>query len=229
MNGKDIRLGRLINPVSSRSVFLPIDHGVTVGPIQGIAKIHDSLSHLRKGEAAIQGVVVHRGVALKCYVPHGQLGPPLILHLSASTRLGRASTHKVLVASVEEAVALGADAVSIHVNLGANAEPAMLRDFGVVAANCNRWGMPLLAMMYTCSDGQGTPYTTGIAHAARLAAELGADFVKVNYPGSVEAMVDVTTGCFIPCWWLAANTCNLTPTCCNWPRTRSPAVPVDCA
>ena len=198
MNGKTIRLGRLINPVSSRSVFLPIDHGVTVGPIQGIAKVHDSLRRVRKGDSAIQGVVVHRGVASKCCTPNWQLAAPLILHLSASTRLGRDATHKVLVASVEEAVAMGADAVSIHVNLGADAEPAMLRDFGIVAASCDRWGMPLLAMMYTYVDGQGTRDTTRIAHAARLAAELGADFVKVNYPGSIEAMADVTAGCFIP-------------------------------
>ena len=54
----------------------------------------------------------------------------------------------MIVCSVKEAVKLGADAVSIHVNVGADDEADMLKDMGEIAKDCNKWGMPLLAMMY---------------------------------------------------------------------------------
>lgn len=92
---------------------------------------------------------------------------------------------------------MGAEAVSIHVNLGAAAEPEMLRDFGLIAERCDRWGMPLLAMMYAPGEA-GAGAVGRVKHAARLAAELGADLVKVSFPGTREAMMEVVEGCFIP-------------------------------
>src|SRR4030067_309904 len=59
------------------------------------------------------------------------------------------SNRKVLVPTGEDALRRGPDAVSIHVNLGAEDEARMLRDFGTVSTDCQRWGIPLLAMIYT--------------------------------------------------------------------------------
>jgi predicted phospho-2-dehydro-3-deoxyheptonate aldolase len=106
---------------------------------------------------------------------------------------------KTMVCTVEEAIKLGADGVSIHVNLGAEDERSMLNDLGNVAKVAMEWGMPLLAMMYTRGPNVKNEYDVKrVKHAARVGAELGADIVKVVYTGSAESFREVVEGCFVP-------------------------------
>jgi DhnA family fructose-bisphosphate aldolase class Ia len=159
-----------------------------MGPIGGLVDMGKTL------EAIVQGmpdaVVGHLGVLERYNALLA--GTPYIAHLSASTELGD-KQHKVLVGTVERAIKLGADGISVHVNLGTPYDSEMLRDLGKISEDCREWGMPLLAMMY---PEKVTP--PSVAHAARVAAELGADFVKVPWPGSQEAMKTAVEGCGIP-------------------------------
>lgn len=101
--------------------------------------------------------------------------------------------------SVEEALQLGADAVSIQVNLGSDDEKDMLRDFGYVARKTQDWGIPLIAMVYASGPKIKDEYDPQVVkHAARAVAELGADIVKVSYTGSVDTFSEVVNGCFVP-------------------------------
>jgi class I fructose-bisphosphate aldolase len=123
----------------------------------------------------------------------------LIVHLSASTALSPTSNTKTLVGTVEEAICLGADAVSVHINLGDENERDMLADFGRTATACDRWGMPLLAMVYA----RGPRIQNGfapelVAHCARVGVELGADIVKVPYSGDPDSFSDVVAACCVP-------------------------------
>jgi 2-amino-4,5-dihydroxy-6-oxo-7-(phosphonooxy)heptanoate synthase len=87
----------------------------------------------------------------------------------------------------------------VHVNLGAADEMRQIADLAAVAEVCDRWNMPLLAMMYPRGPKIRNPADpTLIAHAATLAADLGADIVKTPYAGSVAEMADVTRDCPIP-------------------------------
>jgi class I fructose-bisphosphate aldolase len=105
----------------------------------------------------------------------------------------------MLVCTVEEAVRFGADAVSIHINIGADDEKDMLRDFGYVSREAQSWGMPLLAMMYTRGKKIKNEYDVSVVkHAARVGAELGADIVKVPYTGSPATFREVVEGSFVP-------------------------------
>jgi 2-amino-4,5-dihydroxy-6-oxo-7-(phosphonooxy)heptanoate synthase len=106
---------------------------------------------------------------------------------------------KYLVGTVEEAVRLGADAVSVHVNLGSAGEADQVRDMATVAEACDRWNVPLLAMMYPRGPRIDNPRDPALlAHAAALAADLGADLVKTPYAGDVAAMRDVVRSSPIP-------------------------------
>jgi class I fructose-bisphosphate aldolase len=59
--------------------------------------------------------------------------------------------------------------------------------------------MPLVAMMYTRGSKIKDEYNPGnVKHAARVAAELGADIVKVVYTGSVDSFTEVVNGCPVP-------------------------------
>jgi len=121
------------------------------------------------------------------------------MHLSASTSLSPDPNDKVLVTSVEEAIKMGADGVSVHINIGAETEGEMLRSLGMTAMKCREWGMPLVAMMYPRGRKITSENSAGyVKVAARVAAELGADIVKTNYTGSVETFREVTRGCPVP-------------------------------
>lgn len=123
----------------------------------------------------------------------------MIVHLSASTDLAPDPNNKQLVCTPEYAVRLGATAVSVHVNLGSPDEPSMLKDLGRVAEQCDHWGIPLLAMMYVRGGPPEGEYDPGkVAHAARVAEELGADIVKVNYTGSPDTFAVVTGAVKVP-------------------------------
>ena len=139
-------------------------------------------------------IVLHKGAVPYSHRSYGRdIG--LILHLSASTNLGAWANHKVLVATVDEAIKIGADAVSVHVNLGNEDEPAMLRDIGQVSRTCAEWGMPLLVMIYP--RGKDIKYAYDVEllkQCARVATELGADIVKTNYTGDIDSFREVVAG-----------------------------------
>ena len=123
----------------------------------------------------------------------------LIVMLSGATNLSPNPNKKVQVCSVQEAVRLGADGVSVHVNVGASDEDKMLRILGKVADECDLFGMPLLAMMYPRGPKiQNEHGAEVVAHAARLGAELGADIIKTNYTGNIETFKTVVEGCPVP-------------------------------
>lgn len=192
--GKALRLNRIL--VKKRAVIIPMDHGVSSGPIEGIRDIFGSIR--RSAEGGATAVVVHKGI-LQCLPPGYDLGIGIIVHLSASTGLGRAPDSKTLVSSVEEALRLGADAVSVHVNVGAETEKEMLRDLGTVAGDCMKWGVPLLAMAYPRGPNIKDQFgVDAVMHAARVAAELGADIVKTNYTGAPSSFRQVVEGCPVP-------------------------------
>ena len=190
--GKKRRLKRIFRD-DQRTVIVPMDHGVSLGPVKGLVNMQAIIDKLLKGGA--DAVVVHRGVAK--HVDTGRAG--LIVHLSASTKLGPDPNYKVQVCSVEEAVRIGADAVSVHINVGAEQEDEMLVKLGEVADDCDQCGMPLLAMMYPRGPKiQNQHAADVVAHAARLGAELGADIIKTNYTGSIETFKEVVRGCHVP-------------------------------
>ena len=196
MIGKKIRMERIVNRETGKTVIVPMDHGVTIGPVPGLINLPDTVDAVANGGA--NAFVVHKGVAEAGHRRRGK-DVGLILHLSASTRMAPDPNSKTMVCTVEEAIKLGADGVSIHVNLGAEDERSMLNDLGYVGRVAMEWGMPLLAMIYTRGSKVTNEYDVNwVKHAARVGAELGADIVKVVYTGSTESFREVVEGCFVP-------------------------------
>ena len=125
--GKKIRLDRIMNRNTQRTVIVPLDHGVTIGPVTGLIDMKKTINQIAEGGA--NAVLENKGIIGLGYRGFGKdIG--LILHLSASTNLGPDPNRKVQVASVEEAIILGADAVSLHVNIGSDTEAEQLATLG---------------------------------------------------------------------------------------------------
>jgi len=175
------------------TVIVPMDHGVTIGPVQGITNMQQIISQLLKG--GVDAVLVHKGIAR--FVDAGNAG--LIVMLSGMSNLSPNVNGKVQVCSVKEAIRLGADAVSVHVNVGSQYEDKMLSNLGKVADECDIFGMPLLAMMYARGPKiQNEHAPDVVAHAARIGAELGADIIKANFTGNIDTFKTVIESCPVP-------------------------------
>ena len=196
MIGKKVRLERILDRRSNHTVIVPIDHGVTVGPIQGLEDLPKTVNDIAKGGA--DAVLMHKGMIQYGHRGYGSdIG--LIVHLSAGTCLCPDPNNKVLVCTVKEAVRLGADAVSVHINVGADNESKMLEDLGFVSKKCIEYGMPLLAMMYPRGkDIKKEHDVKYVKHVARLGAELGADIIKTVYTGDKKTFRQVVEGCPAP-------------------------------
>lgn len=194
--GKKIRMQRLFNRETERAIIVPMDHGVTVGPIEGLVDMRETVMEM--ANAGVNAVLMHKGLA-RCGLRSSGKDVGLIVHLSASTSLSPFSNSKTLVATVEEAIRLGADGVSVHINLGDENEKEMLADVGRVSRTADEWGMPLLVMVYARGPHITNEYDpTIIAHCARVGVELGADVVKVPYTGDIESFADVVAACCVP-------------------------------
>nr|WP_276311802.1 MULTISPECIES: 2-amino-3,7-dideoxy-D-threo-hept-6-ulosonate synthase [Streptomyces] len=193
---RSLRLKRLFRHGDERLMVVPLDHSISDGPIAPRGGI-DALVGQLVGNG-VDAVVLHKG-SLRHIETDRFTDMSLIIHLSASTMHAPDPDAKYLVTSVEESVRLGADAVSVHVNIGSEDERQQVVDLGAVAAVCDRWNVPLLAMMYPRGPRISDPRDPGlVVHTASLAADLGADIVKVVYTGTSDEMADVVAACPVP-------------------------------
>ncbi len=173
-----------------------MDHGLTVGTIKGLENLADIVDKVAIGGA--NAVLMHSGMVGAGHRQYGQdIG--LIIHLSGATSLTPDPDRKVLVCSVERALKMGADGVSIHINIGADEEPEMLQDARRVVESSREWGLPLIAMMYPRGKkikDENAPEVVNIA--VRAGAELGADIVKTNYTGDIDSFKYIVKSVHVP-------------------------------
>ncbi|MDX8051299.1 2-amino-3,7-dideoxy-D-threo-hept-6-ulosonate synthase [Lentzea sp. BCCO 10_0798] len=190
---KALRLRRLSRPHDDRYLFVPLDHSVSDGPVVPQDRWQDLIRAVVQGGA--DAIIVHKG-RVRTIDPAVLGGCALIVHLSAGTAHMADANAKVLVGEVDEALRLGADAVSVHVNIGSDTEARQLADLGTVAAACDSWNVPLVAMAYARGPRIGDPRDPALlAHVVNIAADLGADIVKTNL---ADDMTEVVAGCPIP-------------------------------
>jgi 2-amino-4,5-dihydroxy-6-oxo-7-(phosphonooxy)heptanoate synthase len=192
---RTLRLRRLHHH-SDRLFVVPLDHAVSDGPIVPDGDLDVLVGQITGQD--VDAVVLHKGCLRRVH-PDRFRTTSLIVHLSASTARATDPDAKYLVAGVAEALRLGADGVSVHVNVGSREESRQIADLAAVAGACDRWNVPLLAMMYPRGPQVSDPRDPAlIAHAVAIAAELGADLVKTVYPGSCAAMAAITRGAAVP-------------------------------
>ncbi len=183
MDNKRLRLRRLYR--NGKIICVPLDHGVSIGGIGKLYNFTDTVEKIVNNGAT--SIVIHKGMTR--YLPDELKNIGLIIHLSASTH-SICEVNKVLVTSVFEAIQVGADAVSVHVNLGNNYEKQMLKDLASVSCECNNYQIPLLVMLYIRDDNNDISTPESIKHGIRIAAELGADIVKISFRWNDVSILD---------------------------------------
>jgi predicted phospho-2-dehydro-3-deoxyheptonate aldolase len=198
--GKRLRLNRLIDKKTGKTVIIAFDHGFEHGPSDFPEKVLDPKVVVKAAaDGGANGIMMHKGVAR--YTATEWMGRiPLILKITGRTQMmPEELAIQAHVASVEDAVSLGADGVAITIYVGSNNEPKMLKAFGRVETKCRQLGMPILALMYPRGPGIKDRYNVEyVRYAARLGAELGVDIIKTYYTGSTETFREVVKSCHAP-------------------------------
>jgi class I fructose-bisphosphate aldolase len=194
--GKLTRLKRLLythGPGGGTLLVLPIDQGLEHGPIDFFPN-PDALDPQYQYDLAHEGkfsaIALHIGLAEKYF--HEYAGDvPLILKLNGKTTIpGDAQAFSPLTGTVEDAVRLGADAVGYTIYVGSPAQDRDFLQFLEVRKEAQRLGMPLIVWAYPRGEAVakkgGKESLYAVDYAARVAHELGADVVKLNYPVASE-------------------------------------------
>jgi len=190
--GKRTRLQRLLykyGPANGTLLFLPIDQGLEHGPrdffVNPPAKDPEFQLRIAK-EGGFSGIVFQIGIAEK-YMQRYAGEVPLVLKLNGKTEIpSDKAPLSPLLASVEDAVRLGADAVGYTLYIGSPRQDEDLAQFRKVREDADRYGMPVIVWAYPRGEAidakGGRDSLYAIDYAARVASEVGADIVKINVP-----------------------------------------------
>jgi len=206
--GKTIRLGRILDPQDGRAAVVAFDHGLHVGTIPGNLNPGQTLERLR--EAGADAFLVAPGVA-RTYASlfAGRGAPGLILRLDWTDRwrdptmLGYQEGRGRLIAAVEDAARLGADAVLVYMFIGyqdPDAEAAQVESVARVAQDCDALGIGCIVepMPRGLLVGDNPYNAEYIALGARMACEIGADVLKTDYSGAPDSFRYVVASAFRP-------------------------------
>ena len=186
---------RRIFAADGRAVIIALDHTAYFGPMAGLERPGEMLRTIV--EAGADAVLTTAGIAARFGDCLGRAG--LILRADGgSTMRDPQPAGLRQVVSVERALRLGADALVCMGMIGFPDESASLRVLTNLADECGRWGLLLLAEMLVQGRGGEKPTVEDVAFAARVGAELGADFIKTSYIGPPETYRAVTEVCYAP-------------------------------
>jgi class I fructose-bisphosphate aldolase len=201
-HGKRTRLHRLMyqyGPGNGKLMILPIDQGLEHGPVDFFDN-PACADPTFQFDLALNGnysaIALHYGLAEKYFEKYaGKV--PLVLKLNGKTCVPPDDeAFSPLTATVEDAVRLGADAIGYTLFVGTPQQDRDIRQFMEVRREADRFGLPVIVWAYPRGSyinkkgGKNSLYA--IDYAARVACELGADVVKVNYPETNEAVRSVS-------------------------------------
>lgn len=191
-HGKRARLYRLLythGPAEGTMLVLPVDQGLEHGPADFLPNPPSESPFFQIGLAIDGGysaVAFHYGISAR-YMPAYAGRIPLILKLNGKTEIPPSDKpFSGLTGTVEDAVRLGADGVGYTLYVGSPRQDEDFAQLQRVRAACDRFGMPLFVWAYPRGEAidkkGGRDSLYAVDYAARVAAELGADVIKLNVP-----------------------------------------------
>ena len=190
--GKRVRLSRLLNPKSGRMLSVAIDHTIAYGIIPGLEPVQDVVDKIVDGQP--DSVTLQKGILERCFERHaGRVG--IIMQSMAASPFEPDAEEPV--ADVAEALALGADAISVAITFGGAGQARLTSHLGRVVRDARAAGLPVVAHCYPKGEfipGDERLTAERVLYAARSGAELGVDIVKTFYTGSPESFAKVVEG-----------------------------------
>jgi len=187
--GMQNRLAQIFNPETGRTVMLAFDHGYFQGPTTGIERIDLNINPLIPHADVL---MCTRG-ALRSCVP-SESTKPVVLRCSAGQSIHSELSNELVGVDIEDAIRLNASAMAAQIYIGAEFEHKSIANIVKLVDTGTRYGIPTLAVTGVGKDMQRDARYFGLA--TRIAAEIGAHYVKTYYvePGFEK----IAAGCPVP-------------------------------
>jgi putative autoinducer-2 (AI-2) aldolase len=187
--GMQNRLARIFRPESGRTVMLAVDHGYFQGPTSGLERVDVNIVPLAPYADAL---MLTRGM-LRTVVPSAY-GKGVVLRASGGPSILKELSNEQLARDIEDGLRLNAAAMAVQVFIGGEYETQSIHNLTRLVDLGNRHGMPVLGV--TAVGKSMTRDARYFRLACRIAAELGAHFVKTYYVE--EDFETVTASCPVP-------------------------------
>lgn len=191
MLGKEVRMSRLVNPKSNKMMAITVDHATSRGiaPLTGLHHVQDTIDKIILGRP--DAMTLTKGIAEHCMWDHaGEVA--MLMKISNYSPV--APTKDTIFGTVDEAIRMGADAVSMGCMTLGDFQGEQFEAIGRVSEECMRKGMPLIGHVYPKGESVKPEDRTAwenIAYCVRSACELGMDIIKTTYTGDPDSMAKV--------------------------------------
>ncbi len=188
--GMKNRLSRIIKPETGHTVMLALDHGYFLGPISRLENAGRTIKPLIPYADAL---MLTRGV-LRTSFDSG-IDTPIVLRVSGGTSIiGENLAHEGITTSMREAIRLNVSAVALSIFVGTEYEHDTLLSLSHLVNAAEDYGVPVLAVTAVGKELEKRD-ARFLSLCCRIAAELGAHFVKTYYCEDFEKVVE---GCPVP-------------------------------
>lgn len=185
--GMKNRLSRIFNPKTGKTVMLAVDHGYFQGPTTGLRDMKGIIPLVPQADC----LFVTRGILRNSIDP--RIDTPVCLRVSGGPSILGELSNEDITTSMEEAIRLNASGVGMSIYVGAKNEDRTISNLGRLISEAERYGMPVLAITAVGKEMVRDARYLGLA--CRIAAEIGAHFVKTYY---CEDFRKVVEGCPVP-------------------------------
>ena len=180
--GLENRLSRIIKPDTGRTVMLAVDHGYFLGPTTGLEEPGKTVEPLLPYADTL---MLTRGVLRTSVSP--KTGVPIVLRVSGGTSILKPLSNEGLTVSMKDAIRLNVAGVALSIFVGTEHERETLLNLAKLVDKGQKYGIPVLAVTAVGKDMARDSRYLGLC--CRIAAELGAHFVKTYFAEGFEEMV----------------------------------------
>jgi len=185
--GMHNRLARIIKPKTGKCVMLAVDHGY-FGNIPGALKQFKTLEPLFEYADAL---MLTRGMLRSCVNPDYDI--PIVLRVSAGASMLKELSNEEINVTIDDAIRLNVSAITCSIFVGGEYEKQTIMNLSKLVNLGQQYGIPVLAV--TAVGREMARDARYLGMASRLAAEMGATFVKTYYCENFE---EVTSICPVP-------------------------------
>lgn len=186
--GMKNRLSNIIKPKSGKTVMLAVDHGYFQGPTTGLRDLKKTVAPLISYADCL---FITRGMVRTSIDPGSDVA--ICLRVSGGPSILGDLSNEDITTSMEEAIRLNASGVGMSIFVGTANEDRTIANLGRLVNEAERYGMPVLAVTAVGKDMGRDARFLGLA--CRMAAEIGAHFVKTYYCENFHKVVE---GCPVP-------------------------------
>lgn len=187
--GAQLRQSRVLNPETGKGIVVAIDHGLFIGPLPGVESTSAAIDRLLPGfpDAIQMTPGTARANLAKFY---GRNKPGVVVRLDATNIWRKKPAPKegyyAQVASVKDAVQLGADAVVTFLFAGYDTDAQEADNLQVlqrIGADARESGIPFIVEPLAIQKGSNVVRDFEIMKLiVRMASEVGADLIKADFP-----------------------------------------------